>query len=371
MRPISSDLLSCIRRALASVVVLALPLSEASPQQVTSITGASTCARCRVELQRLVTLSDSEFQIDGFGTRVFAGTRGRFLVTGEFASTIGVYGSDGAFQRRIGRRGAGPGEYQQINWLNTSGDTLVHVYDFRLRRRSELHATSLRFLRSRPAPPIDEAVWISGSLMLASGAIPSNGAALLPLHVVSSLGAIQRSFGVEDVSSRGGTTRRQYRIIERSAQGFLVAPLTRYSFEYWSADLKLVRTIRRMAPWFSDSAGEAEVGHPDTHRPPPILRAVWEARDGNVWTNIGVPDSSWRPRARPNTGERPPVMQSTLEQIYDTIIEVIDPRSGTVVATQRIDGVLTSIPGTGLYWRYRDDPDRGVHLEIVKARLVR
>lgn len=72
------------------------------------------------------------------------------------------FGADGAFQRRFGREGDGPGEFRGMTWMEATADGGVTLADSRNRRLTTLGADGTLEGERRFAPPFDE------------GALPSN-----------------------------------------------------------------------------------------------------------------------------------------------------------------------------------------------------
>ncbi|MCI0434530.1 MAG: hypothetical protein L0271_12950 [Gemmatimonadetes bacterium] len=60
---------------------------------------------------------------------------GRIVVPLQSASTIHVFGPDGEYERSLGRRGSGPGEFQHLLFAWARGDT-IEAFDARLLRIS-------------------------------------------------------------------------------------------------------------------------------------------------------------------------------------------------------------------------------------------
>ncbi len=84
---------------------------------------------------------------------------GRIVVADKAILDIRMYGKDGKFQKRIGRRGSGPGEFQHIGglWLTSKG--MIAVWDGKFGRitlfNSQGERESTQTLRGNPAsrPP--------------------------------------------------------------------------------------------------------------------------------------------------------------------------------------------------------------------------
>lgn len=84
----------------------------------------------------------SEFDVD---------RSGRFWVYDRPSNSIFLFGSDGALVRRIGRQGAGPGEFNSNNGMVALGDTGLAIWDARNARVSLLDDTG-SFRTSWPTP---------------------------------------------------------------------------------------------------------------------------------------------------------------------------------------------------------------------------
>jgi hypothetical protein len=62
---------------------------------------------------------------------------GEFLVADGQGAVIRIFGPDGQLARKIGRQGAGPGEYRAVHSVYRAGDTLI-IYDWHQRRLTRI-----------------------------------------------------------------------------------------------------------------------------------------------------------------------------------------------------------------------------------------
>ena len=88
---------------------------------------------------------DSTQEFSGFVIPVLL-SDGRVVVADGGTSELRIFGPDGNWVKSVGRRGGGPGEFENLGWLDVSvGDTL-RTYDWGLRRLSVFTAEGT-FLR--------------------------------------------------------------------------------------------------------------------------------------------------------------------------------------------------------------------------------
>jgi hypothetical protein len=96
---------------------------------------------------------------------------GGFALANSGNHEVLYFGPDGAFERRFGREGDGPGEFRAIMWMESTTDGGVTLSDSRNRRITTLGPDGTLARERRFAPPFDE-----GSLP--STAITASGSAL-------------------------------------------------------------------------------------------------------------------------------------------------------------------------------------------------
>lgn len=345
-------------------------------QNVIQLRQATDCSRCRVEARLFTTLSDSLFAIDGSRTRVFRIQDGRFAVTGEQGTSIGLFSPAGRFERRVGRAGGALGEYGEIAWLTEGHDGLTHVLDYRSRRRTVYDAAFRTATTSFPMPSVNEALFLPDGRMLASGSIATTAATGLPLHIIGGDGAIERSFGSDSLAfRRGSASLALYRFLVPAKDGdFWIAPMLNYSVQHWSRELRLISTLRRSVDWFPPRDPDEPFGHPDRDRPPTTMRGIWVDPSGLLWANIGVPSRDWKPRqlaTNAPVGEGRSVTQLESSKLFDTMVEVIDPRSQTVLASTRFRGMMGPISRSRLQWIMREGLDGGITIDVVELLFIR
>jgi hypothetical protein len=114
-----------------------------------AVSGEAAVRLSLLEELRLDASSGSdEYVFPGVGPSAMSSVRVLYTYVSEAPGngSVRVYDSRGRFVRRIGRTGAGPGEYDGVEGLGLVGDTLLVVYD-RGNRRISLYDSSGAYLR--------------------------------------------------------------------------------------------------------------------------------------------------------------------------------------------------------------------------------
>jgi hypothetical protein len=136
------------------------------------------------------------------------------------------------------------------------------------------------------------------------------------------------------------------------------AHLTRYQIDLWDLESMRVRSLVQAVDWFPPTP---YVPAPARLAPPPArIRGIYEDPEGLLWVIISLADSEWHgydlpPNDGMGRGPNGRYVGSNrhLENsVYDTLIEVIDPRRAVVVARQRVDPALSGFIGPGYVTEY-------------------
>lgn len=320
-------------------------------QDPIQISGDPTCPTCEVELIHLATIGDHE----GEGILAAIGfvqrdSRGRFYtVTDGDPSSVRVFNADGSFLTGFGREGRGPMEFRHISGiLPLPGDTLL-IFDY-----SSAHATlvspSYELVRTFPFPVrvrFPEYAYVIDGTPVVNGIAYSSDAYGHPFHVLERNNEVT-SFGYDD---RLVTPRTRdaaiFRTIApvRGERSFWAAALNEYRIEQWSVDGALEHVLERRVPWFTPFPDEADRTVRADNPPRTQLFGLHQDDHGLLWVFMIRADPSWREGIR---REPDPVHGGTNERIvdydlvYDTVIEILDPEQGALVASVTLDEALRS-----------------------------
>lgn len=320
-------------RVWSPLLLLSIPIGLSSQEAVAvRIDGEPACPSCSIELEHVLELGDEAGM--GFVGSTFHVARGSqyyYVTIMESPAEIRVFDHEGRFVRVVGRSGDGPGEFRGINGLRLTLNDTLYVHD-RLRHRLTVLDPDLEFVRSMPLRLTlhDKGVVLAGEYLVMNGFQLTPDRVGLPIHVTNSFGEIVRSFGgsgaVGPEESAGLAGIRW--LTPASGDRVWAAHFNEYILELWSLDGDLVSRIERDAEWFTAPEAEPEGPQP----PQPQLLDLRQDADGRLWIMGRTADPQWRESRRLVDGG----WETTRPELNrDFVIEVIDPSSGTLIASRR------------------------------------
>jgi hypothetical protein len=155
-----------------------------------------------------------------------------------------------------------------------------------------------------------------------------------------------------------GFLRRAIAVVSESVW---VAGKNEYALELWHPHRGSIRTIRRAPPWTDPSTF---VDVPEGHDPRPSFLGLYAEGDSLLWVAAQVFRSEF-----PSFGG--PIDPVSGHTHIGTVIEVLDSRTGQLLATAAFDDIdlLRSIGGA--YWSATRDADGIPVVDIYKLTLMR
>src|SRR5688572_825976 len=312
------------------------PRFESIPVIDTVIT-ESACSKCSVDARHVISLGDeNEGQLDNVNAAA-RDTRGRYWVaTQQRMHELLLFDAKGKFLRTVGRKGSGPGEFQGITALARRPNDTLHVFDHILRRWTVISpADKAIHTWNLPASVAWDAVAVQNGMVVLN-VNPEPRPPSAPLVLVDSTG-IRKSFG-GDAGIVPGEDRPYlaWRKLSPSREGGVWSiPINEFRLEAWSfAGKKLKEIVRKPPPferWLSPVA-------PGSGRPSQSsVSALQQDDDGLLWVLLRVPDPRWRGTVEEvQTPEGKTTVPTDPNDVYDTLVEVIDPASGTLLVSQRL-----------------------------------
>lgn len=341
-----------------------VPLPAAS-QDVT-IADAPTCPDCSIELQPLVTLGDSGEGYVSATTNVVRTDDGFLLVLIDEPYRITEFDASGAFVRRVGRRGEGPGEFKNIRTLVVGPSDSVFAFDGGNGRISVL-TPELETARTARIPGYswhNPPLTLPGGRFLINTFVPHRERMGYAFHILTREGDIVESFG--DDRRRTAESHVTGVVTERwmahaSNGGFWAASLNDYRIEAYDAEHELVARFFRDAPWFTVTRPP---GGPSS-----ALLDIRELPSGELIVIGRAADPEWRSAIEPFRGSAYTV--ESYPRYYDSVLEVMDPRTGRLVLTHRFDEFIVTFLDHEHVVVKGESPNGDVRLHVMRLKIVR
>ncbi len=339
------------------------------------LTDQLECPRCQIRLVNSVRLTREDVSVSAPPSAIEVDSKGRIWVAVSDALPK-VYAPDGTFLQFLGRKGAGPFEFAGAYGIaRIPGDSML-VFDVDNSRASVV-SSDLSVVRSIRLPsffhPIVSLSW--PDTVVVSGAIVTPAAAGWPLHLVSLGGSDLRvlsSLGYEQGQLRPNSPTDQAQVVAQATDGsFWSADVLRYRVSRWSAKGTRLLTFERTASWFA-TASRDWLGNPNTP-PPPRIAGIKEDPKGLVWVVTHVASKNWRKGwPRVEAGAREVSVRSIrFDELFSSVVEVIDPQKRTVVARLESERYIVSVLSDGRFAVYSRDSDDVPVITLVRPQLVK
>lgn len=314
------------------------------------------------------------------GPAVVVDSNGRFFSANApgWGAMISVWDSRGGYLSSFGGEGDGPGELSGRGAMDLliDGRDNVHVRDGSL--RWSVFSPEQQFLRRVGSRMMGGLTWTT--FILDDGSALASDGLVSPAHyfrVADSTGALARSFGPVGDGSSGRGARP---ISHAGGDTFWAGPgqegADAYVLEEWGIDGTLRRTLRRDVSWYRRDGPS---------QPAPRVTQLHIARDGLLYVVVWRPtDEYMEAYERAQRGRSGSVdlrelreAQERMDEMTELILEVIDTRSGQLLAsdTHRTSEMRDILP-LGLFrgslqgYRYRESEGGLPFVEVVTLDLV-
>lgn len=370
-------------KGLLGALLLAGIATEASAQEYTALEGPPACTECSLSLEPATLVYDESGEAGltwqpTFLARLESGEV--LLVSSEFEPLR--FRASGDLIGTLGRQGDGPGEYRSVGSIVVGPADTVWVFDTGLGRRSGWSVDG-EFLTSHPVPsgPVSDAVIFDDGSWVTSGGRLEPETIGFPFHRFSPEGEHLISFGPEATLSFEERLRPppgMRRNLSEASDGstFWSAHAFRYELDHYSASAERLRGFRRTVPWFTPP--DSIVMTPMGDLPPsPRIRSIVQDDEGLLRVAISVPQEDWQS----GVGERQedprfpgagvPYVPIEFDQVYDTVLEIIDPETETVLVSHRMDELVMMWVDSEHVATYREDEWDVPIIEIVRIDLDR
>jgi hypothetical protein len=322
-----------------------------------------SCPECRIELQLIAELvlpsEDSRHRRWRSGQILARKTAdGGFVVANQTSESGKVFflDSTGQVLHTVGSEPDAP--LHGIHWMTRFPDGTLVLFDVWRNERTTISPDGnlSDTERMEVGFPL-HGEWVDEDRMVISTPILTPERVGLPLHLVNLDGTYELSFGEDSTGIRMGNEADQFRVLGRAqAGGVWAAKINEFRIELWGSNGKLQRRIIRRADGFPPWEG----GNRGTY---PWLRDVREDTDGLLWVLLSIPDPS-RPWGTHPTQSDPG------DQIWDTIVEVIEPRWGLVLARIQTEEMFLAFDDDHLFNLKIDDNEVPV-IQVWRLKLLK
>ena len=351
------------------VAALSIRVAHVSAQQKTVVRGPPACSQCQIRLDHSVTLDGNRSAEVGEPLTLARMSDGRLLLnTMAGKPWIAVFDSTGKHIQTIGRGGGGPGEFQTIGRFKITGKDTLRIFDISAQRMTVLTST-FALVQTLPVDIMttgDVEVLADGRIVAAQYARSAG----LPLHVIGKDGKIERSFGAGNPGYRREDAHLMWRWIAPAGNdGVWAAHPTKYVLELWAFSGQKIREIERNVSWFRPHDGSL-----DKPNAPPnsVIMDLRMDSTGKLWVIAHVADENWTSGLGNVRGlyNRQVRGVADANKYWDSIIEVIDPVAGTLVASQRFDQTLRWIGESAYASAYREDASGVPFVDVFRVSLT-
>ncbi len=357
---------------LYSLVALGLATTALTAQPATvTIPDALSCTGCRIEFRMIAVLDVERAELAGIPIVATSLPSGRYALA-EYPALAALFGSDGAFQVRLGRLGRGPRELEGAAALAATPGDSVLVLDAGS-YRAMLVAADGRVAREFTLPgALQSATVLAWPTHVAmTGRVAGAGAR--QVHIVDFSGGtptVRASF-LEPIDPRaGGGDVSVLPVLATGARRALWAgdPLE-YRITRWSESGTPEFTLLRKPSWFA-SRSSAWRGSP-TVAPPPLLAAVVARDDERIVAYVRRASVTWRAAwASSARGGEVRSNSLALQDLYEVVLEVLDAQTGRVVTRAVAPAGVIHVLPNGQLVQYEERADGEIALRVLEPRLI-
>ncbi|MGD8363064.1 MAG: hypothetical protein PVJ04_16680 [Gemmatimonadota bacterium] len=273
--------------------------------------------------------------------------------------------------------GEGPGEFKWAHILLPLPGDSVAIFDADLLRVSILDADLETARTVRIPAGFRTAVVADWPVVIANGVARTAGDFGHPYHVLSlgqDVGSIEVSFGGdgEPATPRSRSTLTHF--LARGDHGSLwTVPRKEYSVRKWAFSGAPLARLDRKPAWFP---GESRFGPGGPNlEPPPNTNGLMADSLGRIWTFVNVPreEEAWRA----TWAHVPPDYSGPLDQrdapepeeLWSTIVEVMEPGSGRVFARGEMDDVVLAVLADRTLAVYRENEEGIPYIAVLEIFL--
>lgn len=299
----------------------------------------------------------------------------RMLVSDLRNQRVLLFDETGSFDRPVGRVGQGVGEYSPGVILVQGDDGGVELFTA---GRKILHSRGFNDPATYPVRSqiVTFDLTRVGEHYVRGGALRADASVGLPIHLFSREGTVfSRSFGavppIRDVQNRALFRRR---FSASSDSTFWSADVLRFRLQHWTVEGALLKEFARDPEWFPR---QTETGVDPVAGPRPLVSAISYDPIANVlWVATTIAREDWAD-APTRADLFGPIGQPSIDDYidlnsaYETVIEAIDPETGAVLGSTRIDARVKGISRGNFAFAESRSPDGKPVVRIWRLEMER
>lgn len=291
-------------------------------------------------------------------TTAVSDSRGRVIATSLFTpGVLVVFDAEGNLEEFVDRPGRGPGEFSRVSRMAIGSTDEILLFDDRV----SVFASDLTFMRTVRAPTRVGALTVSSSGEITVLSVLLDGSRSPRLHTFGPEGELLRSFAPAPRPLSGDDRNEAAGALAPDDDGGIwMAVHPRYELTRY-VDGDAVQQIRRRVEWYQPWRG-FDPQTTITTPPQPRVGTIWVDEEGLLWTASWIQDPAWEAPRDESLAEEDP------SRIWDTMVEVLDPASGELVAQRRFDDQMWLMTN-GLAYSTRVDVVGRVLLDIVALTI--
>jgi hypothetical protein len=278
-----------------------------------------------------------------------------------------VFDSLGRFLKRIGEKGRALGQFMLPVWVAPGPGDSLRVFDFITAGETVFDASWQPIRRRLGESPT--LVWRSdGRRVITVAAQADSAGRANTVHIVGDSGQVLVSM---NAVSNSDTTpgRKTPRVAEASDGGTWTMEMLGYTARKWSASGALELEIRRAPPWLVPPTpiSDGLFGAVPSPR-------VWDIREdsrGRLWVLTGLAAADWKSGlGDPSwSNGRAYYDRANNGLLFDSIVDVLDARTGELIASGRFRGNARFLLDDGGIAVYRETVGGDRSIEIWRVTV--
>lgn len=334
---------------------LALVLASYSP----AAAQIPTCQKCTLSVQHVMTIDGAITELDAYPILVTANRAGKFVVL-EGNGLPSVYGKNGRFVRLLGKKGRGPGELTYASWIDAEIDDSLRVIDI---DRIVVFDSALRPVRTIVGPTARfawHAAFLRPTAYVSQSSVQDSRdlTRTMPLVVRSDSGRTLLSIEIPKINGQKTFIALGRKLADDRAfwlSETVVQDLLGYRITAMTDAGKRTVTFSQSRAWWINA---------DFDREPVAalskVHAIRQVDAHQLAVLIASPIKEWR-----SVVVNPRNMEGDRDR-YETIIELLDTRTGGLIGSAHLPGYPVSLLSESRAAVYREDADGVPRVEIVR-----